>query len=100
MCVGMVYLICLYKPIAWTLAFLPGYGMRAAGDVRFSMLLSSSTMWVCRVMITVILIRVFGFGPVAVWIGMFSDWTLRAIAYTLRYRSGKWAEHRVLQPSR
>ena len=96
MTVQLTWLICLYKPIAWPMSFIPAYGMRAAGDVRFSMLLSAITMWSCRVVITVLLARVWGLGPIAVWIGMFSDWTVRSLAFTWRLRSGKWLDKSVL----
>jgi len=70
--------------------------MRAAGDVKFSMILSSLTMWFCRVALCVYLIRSCGFGPMAVWIGMFADWTLRAIAFSVRYLSGRWSRIHVI----
>lgn len=95
--VRLVYLISIYKPLFWSLSYTPAYGMRAAGDVRYSMILSTSTMWLCRVVITTVLIRAMGFGPLGVWIGMFADWTVRAILYTRRFLSGKWMEKRVLQ---
>lgn len=93
----LTYLICIYKSIAWTLSFIPGYGMRAAGDVRFSMIVASCTMWLCRVVVSVVLIRRCGFGPIAVWIGMFADWTVRSVIFTLRMRSGRWAQKKVLR---
>ncbi len=96
MTIGLTYLICIYKPIVWPFSFLPAYGMRAAGDVKFSMILSSITMWSCRVVVSVVLVRVFGLGPVAVWIGMFADWTVRGICFTIRFISGKWKEKSVL----
>ena len=97
MTVQMVWLICAYKPLMWSTSFMLAYGMRAAGDVKFSLITSSVTMWTCRVIITVVLIRVFHMGPVAVWIGMFSDWTARSIAYVWRFRSGRWAQHQVIE---
>ena len=97
MTVQMVWLICAYKPLMWSTSFMLAYGMRAAGDVKFSIITSSVTMWTCRVIITVVLIRVFHMGPVAVWIGMFSDWTARSIAYVWRFRSGRWAQHQVIE---
>lgn len=97
MTVQMVWLICAYKPLMWSTSFMLAYGMRAAGDVKFSLVTSSVTMWTCRVIITVLLIRVFHMGPVAVWIGMFSDWTARSIAYVWRFRSGRWAQHQVIE---
>ena len=97
MCVWMTYIICLVKPVVWVLAFVPAYGMRAAGDVRYSMIVSSCTMWLCRVLTAVLLIRAFHFGPIAVWIGMFFDWTVRAVVFSLRFRSGRWTQKRVLR---
>lgn len=92
LCIFMMGWITVIKPLVWTLAFVPAYGMRGAGDVRFSMIVSCLTMWLCRVLLCIILIRNFGFGPMAVWIGMFSDWTIRAVLFTIRFMSGKWAK--------
>ena len=86
----------ILKPITWTFSFLPAYGMRAAGDVRFSMTVSSITMWTCRVAITIILARVFGLGPIAMWIGMASDWLVRSVCFLVRFHSRRWLTHRVL----
>lgn len=96
LCFEMVTAITIVKPVVWTLAFVPAYGMRAAGDVRFSMVFGSLTMWFCRVALCVYLIRFQGFGPIAVWIGMFADWTLRAIGFTLRFLSGRWLNRKVI----
>ena len=95
--VQMANFVCLLQPLFWAPAFTLAYGMRAAGDVRFSMLLSSSTMWTCRVVIVIVLIRVFGFGPIAVWIGMVSDWFIRAIGFTWRFLSNRWMNKAVIK---
>ena len=96
MCFHMVMWITIMKPLVWTMAFVPGYGLRAAGDVKFSMITSCCTMWACRFCLCVFLIRVMGFGPMGVWIGMFADWTVRAIVFTYRFHSRKWMEHQVI----
>lgn len=95
-CFNMLIYVSIVKPIVWIPAFIPAYGMRSAGDVKFSMIASSITMWCCRVLVTTVLIRVLGFGPIAVWIGMSLDWLVRGIVYSLRYRSGKWLNHTVI----
>lgn len=95
-CFDMMTFVTIVKPIIWVFAFIPPYGMRAAGDVKFSMITSSLTMWFCRVLMTTLLIRVFGFGPIAVWIGMASDWLCRGIIYSARFISGKWLRHKVI----
>ena len=96
MCFHMVMWITIMKPIVWTMAFVPGYGLRAAGDVKFSMITSCCTMWACRFCLCVFLIRVMGFGPMGVWIGMFADWTVRSIIFTWRFHSRKWLQHKVI----
>lgn len=97
MCIYMVAWITVVKPLTWVPSFIPAYGMRAAGDVRFSMIVSCMTMWLCRVSICVVLCRVFGFGPIAVWIGMFADWTVRAVIFFVRFHNRKWLNHKVIR---
>lgn len=96
MCFHMVTWITIVKPIVWVMGFVPAYGLRAAGDVKFSMITSCCTMWACRFCLCVFLIRVMGFGPMGVWIGMFADWTLRGIIFTWRFHSRKWLQHKVI----
>lgn len=88
--------VSLVKPIPWVFSFSLAYGMRAAGDVKFTMIVSSITMWTCRVFIVTVLCRYFNFGPIAVWIGMACDWTVRGIAFTARFLSGKWTKIKVI----
>ena len=95
--VKLTWLIAVVKPIVWSLSFIPAYGMRAAGDARFSMIVSTCTMWIFRVVVATVLIRGLGFGPLGVWIGMFVDWTVRSVIFTARFRSGKWAQHQVIK---
>lgn len=96
LCFEMMIAITIVKPFVWVLSFIPAYGMRAAGDVKFSMIVSTLTMWLCRVALCVYLCKVWGFGPIAVWIGMFADWTIRGIIFSTRFFSGKWAEKQVI----
>ena len=96
LCLHMVTWITIVKPVVWVMSFIPAYGFRAAGDVKFTMTVSVISMWLCRVTLTIVLARVFGMGPMAVWIGMFTDWTVRGVVYTLRFRSRKWLGHKVI----
>lgn len=96
MCWHMTMWITIVKPIVWVPAFVPAYGLRAAGDVKFSMISSCAVMWLCRFCLCVLLIRVLGFGPMGVWIGMFADWTVRAALFIWRFHSRKWLEHKVI----
>ena len=96
MCFQMMAWITVVKPLVWVVSFIPAYGMRAAGDVRFSMITSCVSMWVFRFCLCVFLIRVIGMGPLAVWFGMFTDWTIRGIVFIWRFHSRKWLKHKVV----
>lgn len=96
LCIQMIGWITLVKPIFWTLSFVPVNGLRAAGDVKFSMLVSTISMWVSRVSLCILLVKVYDFGPMAVWIGMFTDWAIRGFIYTWRFYSKKWLNHKVI----
>ena len=66
LCLKMVLLITIVKPIFWAMSFIPAYGFRAAGDVKFTMLVSSLTMWLCRVAGSIFMIRVLHLGILSV----------------------------------
>ena len=94
---SVMLVISIVKPFLWPIAFVPSNGMRAAGDVSFAMIVSVISMWVCRVGFTTFLCRGLGVGLIGIWCGYFLDWTVRSIAIALRYRSGKWTQHKVLE---
>ncbi|MGN0168651.1 MAG: MATE family efflux transporter [Acetatifactor sp.] len=96
MCFEMVVAITIAKPLFWAFSFIPAYGMRAAGDVRFSMITSTVTMWCLRVALCIFLVKAFGMGPMAVWYGMFADWAVRGIIFFCRFKSGKWLHSKVV----
>ena len=95
LCIFMLGWITVVKPLLWSPSFITAYSLRAAGDVKFSMLVSTLTMWLCRVTLATFLIRVVHMGPMGVWIGMFSDWGIRGIIFTIRFLKGKWI-HKVV----
>lgn len=96
LCFECVVAITIAKPLFWAFSFIPAYGMRAAGDVKFSMITSTITMWCLRVALCIFLVRHFGMGPMAVWYGMFADWALRGVIFALRFRSGKWLHAKLV----
>lgn len=96
MTIDTMLFISILKPVFWMCAFVPASGMRAAGDVKFGMVVSTCTMWFVRVGLSTLLCRHFGVGLVGIWWGFFADWTVRSIIFGLRYRSGKWAQQKVI----
>jgi len=94
--IWLTRIVFTYKMIFWTPSFLPGYGLRAAGDVKFSMITSTLSMWICQVVVTIFLVHTFHMGPLAVWIGMGADWTIRSFIFLARFKSNKWLEHNII----
>ena len=97
LCMEMMTAITIVKPLIWTGSFVPAYGLRAAGDVRFSMTTSIITMWGCRVALCIFLVKTYNMGPMAVWYGMFADWALRSVIFFSRFLSGKWMKKEVIK---
>ncbi len=93
----LMCLIVIVKTFLWPMAFMPAYGMRAAGDVKFSMIVSTTSMWILRVALSWYLCRFTDVGILGVWIGMFSDWFARNIFFIWRLKSGRWIEHKVIE---
>lgn len=89
--------VTIFKLFTWVIAFTLPNTLRAAGDVTFAATVSGVTMWVFRVGLSTVLVRVFSFGLEGIWIGWCTDWLFRDIFYLWRYRSGRWAEKRVLR---
>lgn len=96
LCMHMMGWITVIKPVFWVASFIPAYGMRAAGDVKFSMIVSTVSMWLCRVSLCIFLVKAFGFGPMAVWIGMFADWGVRGVIFLWRFHSRRWLDYQVI----
>ena len=94
--IKLTYLICAVKSVAWVVPFMPVNGMRAAGDVKYAMVVSGTVMWTCRVAVAVLCVRVLGLGLIGIWIGMFTDWFVRAIFMGHRFRSGKWLKKSIV----
>jgi putative efflux protein, MATE family len=74
----------------WPLAFQLPQSLRAAGDTRFTMTVSSVSMWLCRVVLGVLFARNLGFGVLGIWYSMYLDWTVRSAFFLYRYRGHRW----------
>lgn len=83
--------------LIWPTAFTLPNALRAAGDAKFTMLVSVSTMWIFRIGLSYVLALGAGLGVLGVWLAMFCDWIVRAIIFAFRFRSGKWLTKRVIE---
>lgn len=82
--------------LLWPLSFNLPASLRAAGDVRFPMMISILSMWVFRFVGAYILSTTLGLGAVGVWIAMaMLDWGFRSLCYCIRWHNGKWKTKRI-----
>lgn len=96
MCFRLVIAMTIAKPLLWVGAFGLPYGFRAAGDVKFSMIVSVSSMWCCRVAFCIFLVKTYHLGLWAVWIGIFTDWIVRACIFSVRFIRGRWIHEELI----
>lgn len=78
----------------WPLSFSTPNSFRAAGDVKFPLVISMLSMWLCRVGLSYVFARGLGMGVIGVWMAMFSDWICRTAFFVPHYFRGKWLNTR------
>jgi len=82
--------------LLWPMAFTLPNGLRAANDVKYTMLVSIFSMWVFRIGCSYLLARAFGLGLLGVWIAMYIDWICRIVFFTVRFARGKWMNRQII----
>ncbi len=73
-----------------------GVGLRAAGDVKFTMAASIATTILGRLLFSFVFALGFGWGVIGIAFAMALDWCSRGLIFWLRMRSGKWAQFQVI----
>ena len=86
-------LAALLHPTSFNLA----NSLRAAGDVRYTMVVGIGSMLIFRLGTGILFGVVLRFGVIGVWMAMGMDWLARSAAFLIRYKSGKWKEIKVIK---
>lgn len=81
----------------WPFAFVLPAGLKGAGDIRYTLTVSTLSMWLFRISLGYILCIHLKMGALGVWCGMYTDWVIRGIAFYMRLKNGKWQKHTVLK---
>ena len=79
-------------PVAFSLS----NGLRAAGDIRFTMCASIFATVVCRVIFSIVFGIWMNLGVIGICLAMVGDWLVKAVLVLIRYRSHKWAGFHVI----
>lgn len=82
--------------IFWPASFTLPNALRAAGDVKFTMIVSIISMWIFRIAFGYILGLFFNMGVMGTWIAMTIDWAVRCICFLIRTKSGKWLTKKLV----
>ena len=86
----------IFSALLWPTAFsLPNF-LRAAGDAKYTMLVSMFSMWAFRVAMSYLLAITLNWGIYGVWAGMYIDWLTRSMFFIVRFIRGKWKTKRVI----
>lgn len=92
----VLYLCTICAIFIWPLAFVLPNVLRAAGDAKFTMLVSMFSMWTFRIGFSYVLVMGFQMGLLGVWVAMIIDWAVRSAIFTTRFLRGKWKRARVI----
>ena len=71
-------------------------GLRATGDVKFTMIVSIASTVGGRLVLSIILALGLHLGVIGIALAMCGDWTIRAIIFYYRYKSNAWTKFEVI----
>lgn len=91
----LISIHCICAVFLWPASFTLPNALRAANDVKFTMIASIASMWIFRIVTSYILGKWMQMGAIGVWIAMILDWIFRIICFVWRYFSGKWKLHEI-----
>ena len=77
-------------------SYASAFALRGAGDTKFVMIASASSMFLFRIGVAYIAVYVFNAGVLGIWIAMVLDWVIRSIIFETRFKHGKWKDNHVI----
>jgi putative MATE family efflux protein len=92
--VSLIALFAVVDPFLGVMNISAGV-LRAAGDIVYVTVTALVGLWVFRVGVSLVLVRVFKLGIIGVMVGIALDFIVRAAMYGLRVRAGRWRSLRV-----
>ena len=71
-------------------------GLRATGDVKFTMIVSIASTVLGRFVFSIIFAVYLNLGVIGIALAMCLDWSIRAVVFYLRLKSEKWTQFKVI----
>lgn len=94
--VQLVIIHNIFNGFALPLASPLGSGLRATGDVKFTMAISIVTTVCVRFVFSYVFALVFNMGVIGIAYAMCMDWVFKGFVYLYRFRSGKWKQFKII----
>lgn len=92
-------LVIMHNVMAFALhptSFVLPNGLRATGDVKYSMYVGIGSMIVFRLGAAILCGIWLDMGIIGVWIAMGTDWLCHSVCFTVRFIRGRWKQFRVI----
>ena len=86
----------LFNAVAYSFSGAFSNGLRAAGDVKFTMYVSIISTVAVRLLLSWLFGIVLQMGVVGISIAMVCDWVVRAVILIWRQKSGRWKTFQVI----
>lgn len=87
----------LFNAVAFPASGALPNGLRAAGDVGYTMYVAIISTIVIRFVLSIVLGIWLNLGVIGVAVAMCCDWSVRAVLFLHRFRSGKWKEYQIIE---
>ena len=71
-------------------------GLRAAGDVKFTMVVTVIATIGIRLLLSVLLGIILDMGVIGIAFAMCADWLFKAVLFEIRFRRGTWKQFKVI----
>lgn len=85
----------------WLIVFMQilqvinGGSLRAAGDVKYTLVVAIVSVTIIRSLVTILTVNVLNLGLDGIWLGVLSDQFSRFVGLWHRFRKGKWVDLKI-----
>lgn len=86
----------IFNTVAFPFSGPLSNGLRATGDVKFTMIVSIASTVLGRFVFSIILAVYMNLGVIGIALAMCLDWSIKAVVFYLRLKSEKWTQFKVI----
>ncbi len=86
----------IFNTVAFPFSGPLSNGLRAAGDIKFTMIVSIASTVLGRLIFSIIFAVYLNMGVIGIAFAMCLDWSIRGVIFYIRFKSEKWKEFKVI----